>query len=658
MPQSPYPILLSPYPLGPLTLRNRLIHVSMSTDSTPQARVTPALIQYHANRARGGVAMIITEPIGMIPRHATLPRTQAWNDDDLEGFRRWSAAVTNEGAHLLAQIQDAGRGRHAEGRNPDAIGASVLPDDLSWTVPRAMSVDEIRAYVDHTAQSARRLQNCGFAGVELSCGHGHLFHQFLSPWMNRRTDAYGGDRQNRTRFITEIMAAIRALCGPTFLIGLKLPGDDGLPGSIDAAEAFALTATLAATNLPDFISYAWGAHARTLEMHVPDRFGPRLPYSARLRALKPATGPIPLIAIGRITDPADAEAILQSNDAPLIGLGRALVADPAFLLKAAANRTHDIRFCISCNTCWGTIVAGKPIACVNNPSVAQPGETDFYPAPTPTPRRITIIGTGPAGLEAAWTAAARGHHVTVFGQSETVGGKTLFRALLPGGDAIASIPNYQHQKALKAGATFILGRPATLQDILATTPDTVILATGSQMIPPDWLSADRQGTIQDLRTAIATLPPLQTKQPGTAIIVDMDHSEAVYAAALHLNTRFQQTIIVTPRDTIAQELHLMVRQGILRRIAQANIRIIPYNTPIRTNAAPQGSLDIENVHTTARERLENIAFLAYATPRAPNIELAPALIAADIPVIPIGDAIVAGELLAATATGHAAGMEA
>jgi 2,4-dienoyl-CoA reductase-like NADH-dependent reductase (Old Yellow Enzyme family) len=650
-----YPSVLSPLTLGPARLRNRVAHVAMSTDSTHDGRVSRALIQYHVNRARGGVAMTISEPIGMVPRHGSLPRTQAWNDADADGFKRWADEVGQEGALLLGQVQDAGRGRHAEGRTSDAIGASVLPDDLSWTVPRAMGVDEIRAYVDDVAASARRLQGWGFAGVEMSCGHGHLFHQFLSPWMNRRDDAYGGDIVGRVRFVSEMVAAVRAACGSGFLIGLKLPADDGLPGSIDAGEAFSIAEALA--RQADFVSFAFGAHARTLEMHVPDRFGPRLAFMDRLRALRPALGAVPLVAIGRITDPAEAEAILQAGEAEMIGLGRALVADPAFLRKATSNRAHDIRYCLSCNTCWGTIVqARKTIACVNNPRVTMPDETDFWPAPAVRPRRVAVVGAGVAGLEAAWVAAARGHAVTVFGRGDAVGGATLTRAALPGGETITSIADYQYPQAIRAGAQFVLGREVGVAEVLATRPDAVVLATGSRMIPPDWLPPDMADVVPDLRTAMAGLSAIRSRQPGTAVIYDMDHSEGVYAAALHVAVLFERVVIVTPRDTIGQELHLMVRQGMLRRVAQAGIRLLPYCEPVWTEAAMEGALSVANVHTGVREAIGDVAFLAYATPRAPLVDLEAPLRAAGVEVLVVGDAAVAGELLAATASGHAAGM--
>ena len=381
--------LFTPFTLAGKRLRNRITHASMSLLATPAGRVTERLIQYHANRAAGGAAMTVTEPLGMMRHQAGLPRVQVWRRDDADGLKRFAEAVESQDCRLLGQIQDAGRGRHFPGRNPEAIGASALPDDLSWTVPRALTAAEIRDLIEQIAESASHLKDCGFSGVEISAGHGHLFHQFLSPQSNRRDDEYGGDWEGRVRIVAELVAALRAACGTDFIIGLKLPGDDGVPGGIGPTEAGIIGDLLTRRRDVDYVCFAGGAHARTLEMHTPDRHGPPMPYMPFIKTLRHRLNGVPLMALGRITDPAEADGILARGEASLIALGRPLVADPAWPRKAAEGRTWDIRYCLSCNTCWGAIVMMHvPIACVNNPRVSRPDEVDFSPARAATPKRV------------------------------------------------------------------------------------------------------------------------------------------------------------------------------------------------------------------------------------------------------------------------------
>lgn len=652
---SPYPTLFSPCEIGGVALKNRLAHASILTRYVQGGEATDTLLNYYRARARGGTAMIVTEPLAMTAHNRVPSRLRVWDDAAFDSLKRCAEVVEAEDSRLLGQVQDSGRGRHAIGRNDGAVGASALPDDLSWTVPRVLSPGDIQRMIDDWAAGCRRLKRAGFSGVELSSGHGHLFHQFLSPWSNRREDEYGGDLEGRTRFLRELIAAIRAACGRPFIIGLKLPGDDGVPGSIDLPAAHAISERLAAeADAFDYWTWAWGGHANSLYQHLPDAHGERHPYLDAIRDLRQAAPAVPTGALGYLTDPNEGETALTDGTADLVFLGRPLITDPAFGNKAASGREADIRYCVSCNTCWRAIIEGTALACDNNPRVGEADEDDWQPVRVARSRHVVVVGGGIAGLEAAHTAARRGHRVTLLGASDEPGGKTRLHAELPGGENLSSIYDYQYLAGRQHGVSYRLGAAAAAEDVLALEPDTVLLATGATAAPPAFVPAEylEIGAVPDARAMARDMLGRSGREPGRVVLYDQDHTEMTYALAELLCERFEAVTVVTPRERIASDVSLINRQGIYDRLYRKGADIVTSSEPRDMEALEEAALDVFNVYSGAVRRIEDVVAISYSTSRVPDDALRAPLEAAGVPVISVGDCRAPRTVLAATREGY------
>jgi dimethylglycine catabolism A len=649
-------LLFQPFEIAGFNLKNRIVHTSIFNGMASGPRLSELEHTYLVNRARGGASMLVTAPLG-VSTYQDLPSNPV-NSENMPAFTRLADSVRAADCHIIGQLQHSGRGSHYRGRKSISYAPSVLPDDLSWSTPVAMSVAQIQDFILQNARSAASLKNCGFSGVEISGGHGHIFHQFFSPYSNRREDRYGGDWAARVRIVADLIDALRQECGRDFIIGLKLPGDDGLENSIGAVEAGIIADLLTKDRSVDYVCFANGAHGKSLDMHTPDRFGPRLPYRDLMNRLRRSVNGVPLMALGRITDPAEAHGILEKGEAELIGLGRPLIADPAWPIKAASGRTNDIRYCLSCNTCWDIVVSHHaPLKCVNNPRVGDTHEVNWWPTRVPRAKRVVIVGAGIAGMEAAWVAGARGHDVTVFCSSAQVGGKAWLRSHFPGGEEVSSIYDYQTVAAQRAGVKIELGIWATTDDIIDLNPDSVILATGATMIAPAWLPDEikEQSLIVDLRSAMVDLIGVTARQSGTAVIYDMDHTDGVYACAEHLAKIFDRVVILTPRDSLAFDGSLVARQTVFRRLSVLGVETIPLVEPVWNETMEDGELSYQNIYSKKLGKVGNVSFLSYATPRARNDEMKDRLVAAGIETFTVGDCSAPLEMLNATASGHELG---
>jgi 2,4-dienoyl-CoA reductase-like NADH-dependent reductase (Old Yellow Enzyme family) len=647
MGDSPYPNLFSELRVGRRTLKHRLCLTATLTNFGVANRVTERWIDYLVERAIGGAAMLISEVIAVDPNAlAQGAIVTGFDDSNVDGFRRAAEGVAGAGALLLGQLWHPGRQQlwHPV-HSPRAV--SEHPDALSWTVGHVMSEAEIGEVRDAHVAVAGRLEECGFAGVELHGAHGYLINQFLSPWSNTREDRYGGGLEARCRFVVEAAEGIRRACGEEFVVGFKMPGDEGVEGGIDPDEAERITRYLAATGLFDYFAYSQGNFSLSLETHIPDLYFRPGHFLEIHRRMRQAAGGVPVMALGRIGDAKQAEKAIAEGQGDLVGMCRALIVDAALPNKARDGRDDDVRPCVYDNSCWGEIHAGKPLAEFQNPQLGLRGEADYRPLAAEGSRLVAVVGAGPAGLEAAWVAAARGHQVVLFGASEQVGGSLRLEAALPGRGEMGKVYAHRERLCQRHGVEFRLGRAAEAADIKALAPAALVLATGSRPSPPA-LALGEGAKMLSARDYVAAAD--EGARGGTVLLFDHDHTAFTYGTADLLAMRFEKVVLVTPRPGIAQGVNYCSAIGVHRRLYEAEVEIVVATRPL---AYDGDKVVLENVYTGARREIGGVELLVHATPRVAEDALARHFAGPEVHLI--GDCMSPRNLLAAMHEGHAIG---
>ncbi len=482
---TPSRLLFTPLKVGNVTVQNRIVFSAHLTNYAEDYMPTDRHAYYYRERARGGVGLIITEEHSTHPTdHPYEKLIYAFNPAVLPGYRRITDMVHAEGVPILAQINHNGGQASGMFTRLPAWAPSPIADPLFREVPKAVELEDIQQIIEGYATVAGYTRRGGFDGVELQCSHSSIVRQFLSRSTNTRTDEYGGGLENRARILREIIGAIRVAVGRDYVLSVRLCGDELIQDGITIEEAVDLARLLERDRQIDVINTSIGTATQTLymieaSMRIPPNYAMFIPSAIR-KAVH-----LPVIGVGRIKDPIQAERLLSEGHADLVGVVRAQIADPEFARKARENRAEDIRLCLSCNQeCVGRMGLNRWLGCIETPATGREqslGRGTLQRAETP--KRVMVVGGGPAGLKAATVAARRGHQVTLIEKEDRLGGQIVDAVRVTNraefGDIVRNLLHEVEQLAVEVHT----GTKATVETVLAAQPDAVIVATGSKPNP-------------------------------------------------------------------------------------------------------------------------------------------------------------------------------
>lgn len=465
---STYPHLLEPLDLGFTTLRNRVLMGSMHTGLEDRVKDFDRLATYFAERARGGVGLIVTGGFAPNLEGTLFPgASMLVTEGQARHHRRITDAVHREGSKIALQILHAGRYAY----HPLAVSAMRRRSPISMFTPRALSTRGVRRTVKAYARCARLAREGGYDGVEIMGSEGYLINQFLAPRTNQRTDAYGGSAEARRRFPVEVVRAVREAVGPDFIIVYRLSMLDLVPDGQTWDEIVALAkeveeagATIINTGI------GWHeARVPTIVTSVPR--GAFVDVTAKLR---PEVS-IPVVTSNRISMPDLADRVIADGKADMVSMARPFLADPDWVAKAAEGRDDEINTCIGCNqACLDHTFSKKTASCLVNPRAAH--ETLLVIGRTRRAKKVAVVGAGPAGLAAAVAAAERGHEVELFETSQDIGGQFAIAQRIPGKEDFAETIRYYRRRLDLEDVKVHLGRRAEVEDLLDF--DEIVVATG------------------------------------------------------------------------------------------------------------------------------------------------------------------------------------
>jgi 2,4-dienoyl-CoA reductase-like NADH-dependent reductase (Old Yellow Enzyme family)/thioredoxin reductase len=556
--------LMQPFRLKNIELRNRIVMAPMlSRLCDPDGIVSPKLIDYYAERAKGGVGLIIVEYCYIDEKESKANPGQlgVYDDQLIAGLGDLAEAIQEWGAKAILQICHAGRSTSAKYMGRQPIAPSAMPSNTG-EMAREMTFEEIEATIESFAEGARRGKTAGFDGVELHGTHGYLMAQFLSPYTNRRTDKYGRDRG---LFALETLARVRSRAGSDYLVGYRMSGEEFVEGGVTLKETKAFAKRLEEGGI-DYIHVSAGipetGQYSIMPMYLPRGF--LLPLAEGIKSAVT----VPVMAVGALHDPDLAEQTLQKNRADLIVMGRALLADPELPQKIQSGQLEDIRTCLRCNDgCSSRVRQNKTQRCAINAEVGRERQMRFHPVSKA--KHVCIVGGGPAGMEAARVLALRKHRVTLIEKEKELGGLLRYAAVPDFKAELRSFLRYLKTQVEKLGVEILLNHRATPEVVREIKPDSVVLAAGSTMRLPDIPGAGKP--------FVATFGELLFGEfkAGERVVVAGGAAMGCEIAA-HLAASGKKVTLVEMLGDLATDLEMRARLALLQLLKERGVKILTH----------------------------------------------------------------------------------
>lgn len=641
-----YPLCRQAIRVGSVELRNRLFAPAHTTNFGEKHMPSARHVEYHRARARGGAGLIIFESIRVSRESLGRPQGVAGYDrNSIPAFARCAEAIHGEGAKLFGQVIHLGRQIEGDWERTASFGPSAVRWSPTGMPPHVVNEEDMATVIDAHVVTAKNILEAGMDGFEVHLGHGHLLQQFLSPSSNVRTDAYGGSEDNRLRFPIAVLRAVRAAVGPHVAMGIRFSGDEFIDGGLALEDSLSMLPKIFAAVPLDFINVSHSAYhmsyslaTQFADMHFDAAPFRRISREIR-RVLRESGHRQPVMAVGKYRSVSEAEEAIAGGVADMVGFARGHIADAELVKKSFEGREAEVKTCIGCNQgCAQMLEKNLAITCMVNATVGREAEWVFS-KPKPAARNVVVIGAGPAGLEAAATAAELGHAVTLLEREKEVGGQVRWLKAVPIRHDFLGLIAQQLSRCTRAGVQMRLGIAADGDKVRALAPDAVILATGS--VPQRFAGA------LTMEEALAAPGKLGRR----VAFYDLTGEFAALGVIEHLAAQGLDLTVFTAVAGFAWRTTIYSSLATRKRLREMKVRIATLRA---VKGFAGGVLTVEDTSTGEQERMGTFDSLVVAQYNAADDRLFAPLRGAGLEVRAVGDCLAPRTALEAVYEGHAA----